>query len=92
MGVESIGVGGFIHQLSSQGRSLTDSNLLLVLIGVVNSVDFWRFIICFCDVLFAICVSVKILSYHLGRNRLCWSTRSLCCVGSAWVVLMLGLD
>jgi len=92
VGVESIGVGGFINQLSLQGRSLRDSNLLLVLIGVVNSVDFWRFIICFCDVLFAICVSVKVLPYHLGRNRLRWSTRSLCCVGSASVVLMIGLD
>ena len=43
--VESIGVGGSINRLSSQGRSLRDSNLLLVVIGAAISVDVWWFIL-----------------------------------------------
>ena len=40
--------------------------------------------------LFAILVSLKFLPYHLSRNRLPWSMRSPCCVGSVWGVLMIG--
>ena len=43
----------------------------------------------FCDVLFAIRVSVKFIPYHLDRHRLHWSMRVPCCVGLAWVVLLI---
>ena len=90
VGAESIGVDGSIFRFSPQGKSLRYSNLLLVVIGAVSSVDICWLFFSFCDVLFAIRVSVKFLPYHSSRNHLLWSMRSPCCVGSAWVVLVIG--
>jgi len=88
VGVEPIGVDGYIVRLSSQDKSLSESNLLPVLIDAASSVDFDGLFFSFCGVLFAIQVSVKFLPYRLGRNHLHWSMRSPCCVVLAWVVLL----